>query len=86
MLDLDKEILLQQIDMTLDDIRPHLAVDGGGVHVIDITDEMIVMVKWLGACESCSMSAMTMIAGVEQLVKSRFPQIRSVEAVNAVHA
>ena len=85
MSDQEKTLLLHQIELALDDIRPHLAVDGGDVSVVDVTDEMIVRVKWLGACESCSMSIMTMKAGVEQSVKSRLPQIRSVEAVNAVH-
>ncbi len=85
MSDQEKTLLLHQIELALDDIRPHLAVDGGDVSVVDVTDEMIVHVKWLGACESCSMSIMTMKAGVEQAVKSRLPQIRSVEAVNAVH-
>jgi Fe-S cluster biogenesis protein NfuA len=85
MSDQEKTLLLHQIELALDDIRPHLAVDGGDVTVVDVTDEMIVRVKWLGACESCSMSIMTMKAGVEQAVKSRLPQIRSVEAVNAVH-
>ena len=86
MSDQEKKLLLHQIELALDDIRPHLAVDGGNVTVVDITDEMIVQVRWLGACESCSMSVMTMKAGVEQAVKSRLPQIRSVEAVNAFHA
>jgi Fe-S cluster biogenesis protein NfuA len=86
MSDQEKKLLLQQIELALDDIRPHLAVDGGNVTVLDVTDEMIVQVKWLGACESCSMSVMTMKAGVEQAVKSRLPQIRSVEAVNSLHA
>lgn len=85
MSDQEKTLLLHQIELALDDIRPHLAVDGGDVSVVDVTDEMIVHVRWLGACESCSMSIMTMKAGVEQAVKSRLPQIRSVEAVNAVH-
>ena len=85
MSDQEKTLLLHQIELALDDIRPHLAVDGGDVSVVDVTDEMIVRVKWLGACESCSMSIMTMKAGVEHAVKSRLPQIRSVEAVNAVH-
>jgi Fe-S cluster biogenesis protein NfuA len=85
MSDQEKTLLLHQIELALDDIRPHLAVDGGDVTVVDVTDEMIVRVKWLGACESCSMSIMTMKAGVEQAVKSRLPQIRSVEDVNAVH-
>jgi Fe-S cluster biogenesis protein NfuA len=86
MSDQEKTILLHQIELALDDIRPHLAVDGGDVSVVEVTDEMIVKVKWLGACEMCSMSVMTMKAGVEQAVKSRLPQIRSVEAVNSFHA
>lgn len=86
MSDQEKTFLLSQIELALDDIRPHLAVDGGDVSVVEVTDEMIVRVKWLGACEMCSMSLMTMKAGVEQAVKSRLPQIRSVEAVNSFHA
>ncbi|MBK9104252.1 MAG: NifU family protein [Saprospiraceae bacterium] len=86
MSDQEKILLLDQIELALDDIRPHLAVDGGNVSLVDVTEEMTVIVKWLGACESCSMSVMTMKAGVEQAVKSRLPQIRSVEALNTVHA
>lgn len=86
MSDEERILILQQIEMALDEIRPHLAVDGGDVAVVDVTEEMTVMVRWLGACEHCSMSAMTMKAGVEQTVKSRLPQIRSVEAVNPFHA
>lgn len=86
MSDQEKKVLIHQIEVALNDIRPHLAVDGGDVTVVDVTDEMTVRVKWLGACETCSMSAMTMKAGVEQAVKSRLPQIRSVEAVNTINA
>ena len=86
MSDQEKAHLLIQIEIALDGIRPHLAVDGGDVSVVELTDEMTVRIRWMGACESCSMSAMTMKAGVEQAVRSRLPQIRSVEAVNSVHA
>jgi Fe-S cluster biogenesis protein NfuA len=86
MSDQERILMLHQIELALDDIRPHLAVDGGDVAIVDLTDEMILLVRWLGACELCSMSAMTMKAGVEQTVKSRLPQIRSVQAVNPFHA
>lgn len=85
MSDQEKKQLIVQIETALDDIRPHLAVDGGNVSVVDVTDELVVHVKWLGACESCSMSAMTMKAGVEQTIKSRLPQIQAVEAINSLH-
>jgi len=86
MSDLEKARLLSQIEIALDDIRPHLVVDGGNVSVVELTDEMTVKVRWLGACELCSMSAMTMKAGVEQAVRSRIPEILSVVAVNSLHA
>ncbi len=86
MSDQEKSALLHQVDMALEDIRPHLAVDGGDVAVVDVTEEMTLLVRWLGACETCSMSGMTMKAGVEQVVKARLPQIRSVEAVHDIHA
>lgn len=85
MSDQEKKQLIIQIETALDDIRPHLAVDGGDVSVVDVTEELIVHVRWLGACESCSMSSMTMKAGVEQTIKSRLPQIQAVEAINSLH-
>lgn len=86
MSDQERTALLDQIESALDDVRPHLAVDGGDVSIVELTDDMTLHIKWLGACESCSMSAMTLKAGIEQAVKSRLPQIRAVEAVNDIYA
>ena len=80
----DKDLLLKRIDTALNDIRPFLQVDGGNVEVVDVTDEMTVQIKWLGMCENCSMSAMTMKAGIEQAIKSRLPEIKSVVALNGM--
>ena len=80
----EKELLLEKVDAALNDIRPHLAVDGGNVEVVDITEENIVKIKWLGTCEGCSMSAMTMRAGIEQTLKSKLPQVSGVEAINGI--
>lgn len=82
----EKQILLQRIDSALDDVRPHLAVDGGNVEVVDVTDAKVVKIKWLGACEGCSMTSMTMRAGIEQAIISRLPEITGVMAVNGVEA
>jgi Fe-S cluster biogenesis protein NfuA len=82
MLSSEKEQLLQAIDAALDAVRPHLAVDGGNVEVVDVTDEGVVQVKWLGNCQNCNMSVFTMRAGVEQAIRSRVPEIAGVEAIN----
>jgi len=81
---MDKEALLKRVDTALDDVRPHLKVDGGNVEVVDITEDMVLQIKWIGNCQSCSMSAMTMRAGIEQTVRGQVPEIVSVEAVNGI--
>jgi Fe-S cluster biogenesis protein NfuA len=78
----EKQQLVREVDAALNDIRPHLAVDGGNIEVVDVTDELVVQIKWLGNCDGCSMSAMTMRAGIEQTIKTKLPQIQGVEAVN----
>ncbi|HMU05001.1 MAG TPA: NifU family protein [Saprospiraceae bacterium] len=77
-----EQTLFDKVNHALDEIRPHLAVDGGNLEIVEITDDLIVKIKWMGNCEHCFMSAMTMKAGVEQAIKSKLPEIKGVEAVN----
>ncbi|MCB0609795.1 MAG: NifU family protein [Lewinella sp.] len=80
----EKQFLMSRVEEALDDIRPHLQVDGGDVELLDVTEDHIVKIKWLGACQSCNMSAMTMRAGIEQAVRGKIPEISGVEAVNGI--
>lgn len=79
---LEKDQLMTRVDKALDDIRPHLEVDGGNIELVDILDDMTVLVKWVGNCVNCSMSLMTMKAGVEQVVKAQVPEVSRIQAVN----
>jgi len=72
----------QRVENALNQLRPYLEADSGDVSLIEITDEMVVRLKFLGACSSCSMSAMTLKAGIEQTILRMVPEIKSVEAVN----
>ncbi|MBC8046401.1 MAG: NifU family protein [Fimbriimonadaceae bacterium] len=74
--------ILKKVESSLDTIRPYLKADGGDIQVMEITDDMIVKVKLLGACESCPMSFMTMKAGVEESIKSAIPEIKGIETVS----
>lgn len=74
--------LIEKIESALDQIRPYLEADGGNVALLEITEDMVVRLKLLGACGSCPMSIMTLKAGVEQALKRAVPEIQSVEAVN----
>lgn len=79
-----KEDLLLRIEDALSTVRPHLIVDGGNVEVVDVTDDMHVTIRWMGMCESCSMSAMTLRAGIAEAIKSKIPEITGVEAINGM--
>ena len=76
---MEKQDLHERVNTALDAIRPHLAVDGGNVEIMDITDDFIVKIKWLGNCQGCNMTEMTLRAGIEQAVKSRVVEIKGVE-------
>ena len=78
--------LFDRVDAALDTMRPHLRVDGGNVEIANITDDLTVQLRWMGNCEGCSMSVMTMRAGLEQAIKGFVPEIQRVEAVNGVSA
>jgi Fe-S cluster biogenesis protein NfuA len=76
-----KEKLIGRIEEAISQLRPYLEADGGDLSLVELTDDMIVKVKLHGACSSCSMSMMTLKAGVEEAVKRVAPEVRSVEAV-----
>jgi Fe-S cluster biogenesis protein NfuA len=82
---MSKTEILTKIDTALDDVRPHLKVDGGDVEVIDYTEDKMVIIKWLGTCQSCNMSTMTLKAGLEQAIRSKMPEIKGVRAINGIN-
>ena len=73
----DKKIL-EKIEEALDEIRPYLEADDGDINLVEVTDEMVVKVKLLGACSSCNVSMMTMKSGVEQAIKRAVPEVKEV--------
>ncbi len=81
-LTINKTAVSKIIEETLTQLRPFLEADGGDMEFVEITDEGVVKVKLLGACSNCSMSNMTLKAGVEEALKKAVPQIKSVEAIN----
>jgi Fe-S cluster biogenesis protein NfuA len=73
--------LTVKINETLASLRPFFEADGGDMKLVGITDEGVAQIQLLGACSDCSMSLMTLKAGVEQALKKVAPEIVSVEAV-----
>jgi Fe-S cluster biogenesis protein NfuA len=74
--------LIARIESTLDTLRPYLEADSGNVSLVEVTEDMVVKLQLLGACSSCSMSSMTLRAGIEQSILKAIPEIKAVEAIN----
>jgi len=74
--------LKTRIESAIEKIRPYLQTDGGDIELVEVTDDFIAHVRLTGACSSCSMSVMTMKAGVEEVIRKEVPEIKAVVAVN----
>ncbi|WP_243694514.1 NifU family protein [Aquifex aeolicus] len=72
----------EEIEKVLDEIRPALRFDGGDVELVDVQEDGTVLVRLVGACSGCGMSVLTLKAGIERVLKQRFPQIKEVKDVN----
>ena len=69
------------VNNVLDEIRPYIEADGGYLEYVAIDylkEGPIVMIRLLGACAGCAMSAETLKLGLERLVKERFPEVKEV--------
>jgi Fe-S cluster biogenesis protein NfuA len=81
-MNLNNEELSVKVNECIDQLRPFLKDDGGDMELVEITADGIAKVRLLGACSDCSMSLMTLKAGLEDAVKKVAPQIKAVEAIN----
>ena len=71
----------EQIEMTLDKIRPFIQRDGGNV-LFDSFEDGIVYVKMIGACEGCSLVNETLSSGIAVILKEEVPGVIEVLSVD----
>lgn len=74
--------LTKKVEEALNGIRPYLNADGGDIRIINVSDDQVVKLEFLGACGNCPMSTMTFKAGVEEAIKKAVPDIRGIEITN----
>ncbi len=72
-------ITRENIEASLDRIRPFLQVDGGDVQLERVTEDGIVEVRLTGSCLDCPMSMMTLRAGIERAIMIENPGVRRIE-------
>ncbi|NQV90178.1 NifU family protein [Candidatus Uhrbacteria bacterium] len=72
----------QQIERVLEQVRPALRMDGGGIELVKYDAETAaVHVRLKGACVGCPMSEITLKMGIEAALQDALPEIREVISV-----
>ena len=75
--------LKQRVQEAIDDLRPYLKNDGGDMELVTITPDKKVVVRFLGACQTCSVRPVTLKAGLEESLKVVAPEISGVESIES---
>ena len=78
--------LAQQVQSVLvHHVNPGIASHGGRAELVGVKDD-VVYVAMGGGCQGCSMAAVTLKQGIEQILKQMIPQIRAVvDATDHAH-
>ncbi|MHB9030850.1 MAG: DUF2249 domain-containing protein [Candidatus Latescibacterota bacterium] len=71
----------ERVEKALAEVRPHLWADGGDVMLVGVTDDHVVEVSLVGACNGCPSAQMTFQMGVERIIKEKVPEVTRVEMI-----
>ena len=71
----------EQVESILEELRPAIQADGGNVHLVNITTEGVVQVRFEGECLRCPSRDMTLRSGIETTIRNRLQNITGVEEV-----
>ena len=71
----------RRIEDVLAGLRHHLRVDNGDVELVSVSEDGIVEVRFLGECATCSLTIMTLRAGIEREILLDVPGVRRIERV-----
>ncbi len=66
-----------QVEKTIEVIRPALQADGGDIELLDVQGG-VVHLRLTGNCVGCPSSQATLKQGIERRLKSRIPQISGI--------
>ena len=71
-------MLEEKVKTALEDFRSYLQADGGDVEFVSLSEDGVVSVKLIGACDGCPRAQMTIKNGIEAFLKREVPEVNSV--------
>ena len=66
MSDATDDLTITVLDVLDTQVRPLLAVHGGGVELVEVTPAGEVRLEYQGACRGCSLKSVTYVLGIRQ--------------------
>lgn len=70
--ELTKEQKKAVIEEVLDqDVRPYIALDAGGVTLLDLIDDRQILISYQGSCTSCYSSVGTTLSFIQQVLRAK---------------
>lgn len=75
--------ILTRINTAIETTRPYLQADNGDVEFVRFRENVGVLeVRFLGTCNICPLSKMTLRAGIERIVMHHAPEVKRIEQVH----
>jgi len=72
-------VMREQVEKTVEVIRPALRADGGDIVLHDVDEQTgIVTIELIGACVGCPASTQTLKAGIERIMRDRIDGVTEV--------
>jgi Fe-S cluster biogenesis protein NfuA/nitrite reductase/ring-hydroxylating ferredoxin subunit len=68
-----------RVAAALDSVRPYLGSHGGDVELLRIDDAGVVTLRFLGTCDSCPSSTVTLQLAVEGAVQAAAPEVTAIQ-------
>ncbi|NCS87984.1 MAG: NifU family protein [Ignavibacteria bacterium] len=75
-------VMKEKIIKALNIMRPYLQADDGDVELVEVSEDGIVKIRFLGECRVCPLNSMTLRAGIERALMRDVPEVKRVEAVS----
>ena len=75
-----------RVTAALDSVRPYLGSHGGDVELVEIDDAGVVTLRFLGTCDSCPSSTVTLQLAVEGAIQAAAPEITAIEVETAARS
>jgi len=74
----DKKEVVSKANELLEKLRPHMHADNGDIEAVELKDDNVMIIKWLGACAVCERSELTLRYSVKEFLLENMPELSDV--------